>query len=180
MKAKPKKSPTYDRLPYGTNILALDVSSRVTGWAVGKFAECQTLEVREFGCMKPPSGWEFGKRIGKMLDGIDSVVRNYQVTRVAMEWQDHRSGSMRVQGLAVLGQSQGAVWKHLSAFPVDRIPVRDATKLNGRNAKKETRREWIKAQVPEYAERSKDPKYDLGSDASDALFLLIWRAKQGY
>jgi Holliday junction resolvasome RuvABC endonuclease subunit len=179
--AKPKKPPiVYPPLPYGTNLLSLDVSSAVTGWAVGRIAEGRTLEIKEFGYMKPPSGWDFERRINEMIAGIDSVVRNYQVTRVVMEFQSHKRTRFSVQGLAVLGQAQGSVWRHLYSLKPDRVSERDWVRVNGKMASKETRREHIKATVPEYAARSlADPKYDPGADAADALGLLIFRANQG-
>lgn len=179
-KADPKKKPTsYAPLPCGTVLMALDVSSSATGIAIGEIGH-EGLIVHSFGVAKPPSGWPFDRKVDFMSAEIDRLIALYRVSHVAMEFQDHRSTSMRVQGLAVLGQAQGAVWSRLcNRMPVDRVNVRDATKLHGRNVKKQTRCEHIKAMVPAYAERlAADPKFDPGMDSSDAIFLLILRLNQ--
>ncbi|MDR3582539.1 MAG: hypothetical protein P4L67_04670 [Candidatus Pacebacteria bacterium] len=177
---KPKKPPVvYPPLPIGAVLLALDVSSSATGIAVGEI-EASGVKIHSFGVARPPSSWSFDRKVGFMADEIDRLIAFHKVSHVVFEWQDHRSGSMRVQGLAVLGQAQGALWNHLKDFKVDRVPVREATKLRGRNVKKQTRCEWVKTQVTEYAAKvAAQPNWDKGSDASDALFLLLFRAKQG-
>lgn len=176
-KPKPKKKPVVlAPLPIGTILLSLDVSSSAMGWAVGKRTK-DGVEVLGFGVEKPPAGWDFQRRVFRMMTTADWLIDEYGVHRSCCEWQDHRSTSMRVQGLAVLGQAQGAVWNHLiSKMEVDRVPVRDATKLNGKNVKKETRREYVKSVIPAYAaELEANPKFDPGADASDACCLLLYR-----
>lgn len=173
---KPKKPTAYAPLPSQAVLMALDVSSSATGIAIGEMGH-EGLVVHSFGVARPPSGWPFDRKVDFMSAEIDRLIALYRVSHVAIEWQDHRSTSSRVQGLAVLGQAQGCVWSRLcNRMPVDRVNVRDATKLHGRNVKKQTRCDYIKATIPAYAERvASDPKFDGGLDASDALCLLIYR-----
>lgn len=180
MKTKTKKQPpAYVSLPCGTILMALDVSSSATGIAVGEI-ESTGLVVHSFGVARPPSSWSFDRKIDFMMEEIERTAALYWVNRIAIEWQDHRSTMRRVQGLAVLGQAQGAIWSRLrDRVPIDRIPVRDATKLNGKNTKKEKRCEYVKTMVPAYAKKvASEPKFDAGLDASDALCLLMFRINQ--
>jgi Holliday junction resolvasome RuvABC endonuclease subunit len=180
--SRKKPHPAYAPLPRDSVLLALDVSSSAMGWAVGETTGDGGVSVLGFDVDRPPSGWDFQRRVMRMMTTVNWIIGEFGVTWVAMEFQSHKTTGKRVQGLAVLGQAQGAVWNHILATrTVDRISERDWVRLNGRNAKKETRCEYVKAVVPAYAARlEENPKFDVGMDAADALGILIWRAKQGY
>lgn len=173
---KRKKPPIYKLRP-GSRLLALDVSSSAMGWAVVEKADNGNHKAIDFDVVKPPSSWDFKRKLFHMMTVTNHIIDEHKITNICMEWQDHRSTMKRVQGLAVLGQAQGALWNHLVAkMEVDLINVREATKLNGKNAKKEKRRDYVKLRVPDYAKQAdENPRYDRGLDASDALFLALWR-----
>lgn len=175
--ARKRKTPPVYNLCDGSRLLALDVSSSAMGWAVVEKAKNGEHKPIDFDVVKPPSTWDFKRKLFHMMTATNIILEEYEVTNICMEWQDHRSTMKRVQGLAVLGQAQGALWNHLVAkMEVELINVRDATKLNGKNAKKEKRRDYVRMRVPDYAKQvDANPRYDRGLDASDALFLALWR-----
>jgi Holliday junction resolvasome RuvABC endonuclease subunit len=180
VKAKPKKkSIVLDVLPPGAVVLSLDVSSSACGWAIGRKTE-GGVEVLDFGVVRPPSGWDFARKIKAMTDAINGLCKDWRYGRVVMEFQSHKNTGKHVQGLAVLGQAQGAVWQNFQPhMAVERISERTWTKINGKNARKDVRCEHVKAVVPAYAERlAANPKFDPGKDAADAVGLLLWRASQ--
>lgn len=176
-----KPVPIYTLRP-GTVVVALDVSSSAMGWAVGKIVRGSTPVILDFGVVRPPSGWDFQRKVFNMMTAFNHVVEEYDASNVCMEWQSHKTTFKRVQGLAVLGQAQGAVWGHavVKCRVVDRISEREWTRIGGRNASKEDRCAIVKATVPAYAARLKaNPKFDPGMDAADAIGLLIYRASVG-
>lgn len=175
--ARKRKTPPVYNLCDGSRLLALDVSSSAMGWAVVKKAKDGEHKSIDFNVVKPPSTWDFKRKMFRMMTTTTFIIDEYGVTDICMEWQDHRSTQRRVQGLAVLGQAQGALWNHLiTKMKVDLIPVRDCTKIGGKNAKKEKRRDYVRMRVPDYAKRAdENPRFDRGLDASDALFLALWR-----
>lgn len=175
-KTRKKTTPIYNLRP-GSVLLALDVSSSAMGWAVVRKSKAGDHQVIDYGVEKPPSGWCFKDKLFRMMTMTNHIVEEYEVTNICMEWQDHRTTMKRVQGLAVLGQAQGALWNHLvTKMEVDLINVRECTRIGGKNAKKEKRCEYVKARVPGYAaEVESNPRFDRGMDASDALFLAYWR-----
>jgi Holliday junction resolvasome RuvABC endonuclease subunit len=178
---KPKKKPTYAALPCGTVLMALDVSSSVTGWAVGLIAENRRVEHVEFGLLKPTQSWPSTRRIDWMREEVLRLIMDHEPTAGCLEWQSHKRTHVSVQGLAVLGQSQGILFAAMSDYiPTDRVSEREWTKTNGRNISKASRCEYVKAVVPEYRRRTEDdPGFDIGKDAADALGLLLWRANVG-
>lgn len=181
-KAKKPKKPAaiYAPLPCGAIVLSLDISSSVTGWAVGEIQGDGSVDVIDFGAVAPSKSWVSTKRIEWMWGHVLGLIKDHKVTRGCCEWQSHRSTSQRVQGLAVLGQAQGFLYAKASAyFYIDRISERDWTKVGGKNASKKVRCELVKAAVPRYATKaSSSPDYDPGLDIADAIGLLLWRANQ--
>lgn len=191
MKAPPKKkkaAPTYDRIPDGQRIIALDVSSSAAGWAVGESVNGK-IAIHRFGRIKPPSKWESSRRIQRITDDVCGLCERYDeellskslgTLRVVMEWQSHMraAGARSINGLATLGQAQGSVWRRLDdkEFPIDHVSEREWTKDKGWPVKKEIRAEKIRMLVPDYAQYVKsDQSLDSGLDVSDALGILIWR-----
>lgn len=177
VKPKPKKKPApLPPIATGTVLLSLDVSSSACGWCVGRKTEAG-VEILDFGVIRPPSGWDFARKVGAMTTEINRLCKDWRYGRVVMEFQSHKHTGLHVQGLAVLGQAQGAVWQNFQPhMAVDRVTEREWTKLNGKNARKDVRCEHVKAVVPVYAARvAENPKFDKGLDASDAIGLLLYR-----
>lgn len=176
LKTKTKKKPiVYDPIPVGSLVLSLDTSSSAMGWALGRTKE-DGVRVIDFGVVRPSSGWDFARKIGAMTTAIDDLCKNFQIDRVVMEFQSHKSAGKHVQGLAVLGQAQGAVWRHMRGMPIDRVDERAWTKINGKNARKDVRCEHVKTVVPAYAAYvAEHPRFDKGLDAADAIGLLLYR-----
>lgn len=173
---KPKKPIVYPPLPHGAVVLSLDVSSSVTGWAIGEAGKMLPGNIIDFGLIKPPSGWDSIRRADFMLVKLAAIVHRFQPDEVVMEWQSHKATGMRVQGLSTLGQAQGAIRSYLATtHRVVAISERAWTKIGGRNAKKEARSEVVKVSVPSYAEKASDPKFDPGLDIADAIGLLLYR-----
>ncbi len=185
---KKKPAPTYDRIPDGQHVMALDVSSKAAGWAIG-LSENGKIVVHSFGRIKPPEGWESSRRIERITETIGSMCEDFDQglilgyknsLRIVMEWQSHMraANAPTVNGLATLGQSQGSVWCNLRnlEFNVEHVSEREWTKEKGWPVKKEKRAEKIRMLVPDYAQYVKsDPRLDSGLDIADALGILIWR-----
>lgn len=181
MKTKPKKPPrTFAPLPCGAVLLALDVSSSVTGWAVGRIRDGEIPEILDFGVIKPPSSWDSVRRTDCMILKISKILEDHQVSHVCCEWQSHKHTGRRVQGLATLGQAQGAIRASLAmTHRVETISEREWVRVKGRCLKKEARAEHVRQTVPSYAARvAEDPKFDPGLDCADSLGILLWRASQ--
>lgn len=178
MRTKTKPKPVYAIRPLDT-VFAFDVSSTATGWAWGCFKK-NAFQVMGFNVIRPKSGWDAVKRIDYMVAKIGSYVAMYAPALIVMEYQSHKSTGKHVQGLSTLGQAQGHVRQYLlPTYRVETVSEREWTKINGRNARKETRAEHVRALVPDYAEWANgDPKRDPGLDAADAIGLLLWRASQ--
>lgn len=167
---------TIESSPRGSTLMALDVSSSATGYAVADVCDFG-VRVIDFGVIKPPSSWPSLRRIDWMRAVAAGIAGETGVSRVCMEWQSHKTTGRRVQGLAVLGQAQGVFYAHFSArYRVDMVSERDWTRIGGRNVRKDARTARIKELVPEYARLAADPKYDPGMDAADALGILFWAA----
>lgn len=181
MTAKTIKKPTeYAPLPCGAVLLALDVSSSVTGWSTGRIREDGHADVLDFGIIKPPSGRTSAERSDLMCMRLACIIKQFGATNIVMEFQSYMNSGKRVQGLAVLGQAQGAVRAYLSlTHRVDLVTEREWTKVGGKNARKEARAEHVKRLVPAYAAKvDENPKFDVGLDASDALGILLWRTNR--
>lgn len=181
MKTKPRKTaPPYPPLPPGSVLLALDVSSSACGWAVGKVEENRGMDVMDFGVIRPPSSRTSIERTDLMCMGIACIVKKHDPTEICMEFQGHQSTGKRIQGLAVLGQAQGAIRVYLAmTHRLTTVNERVWTKLDGRNARKEVRAEHVKQAVPAYAAAvAANPKFDPGLDVADALGILRWRVNQ--
>jgi Holliday junction resolvasome RuvABC endonuclease subunit len=181
MKPKtPKPSRVFAPLPCGAVLLALDVSSSVTGWAVGRIEADGKPEILDFGIIKPPSSWDSVRRTDCMLVRLAKILSDFSITHVCCEWQSHKHTGRRVQGLATLGQAQGAVRAYLSmTHKFETISEREWVRINGRCAQKEVRAEFVKQAVPAYAARvAADPKFDPGMDCADSLGILLFRANQ--
>lgn len=175
-----RKTAEYARLRAGQRFITLDVSSSATGWAYGRVIDAADVFVLDFGVIRPPSSWDFEMKMGRVIEELSLIIPS-KVDVVAMEWQSHKSTHNRVQGLAVLGQAQGAVWQFLvPQYKVLRVGERTWTKIGGRNARKDVRQAVVKERCPEYAARvAADPKFDRGMDASDAIGLAYWWFDQG-
>jgi Holliday junction resolvasome RuvABC endonuclease subunit len=161
-------------------LLSLDVSSTACGWAVGRIESDASPTILDFGVIKPTASWDSTRRTDWMSMKIASLVQKHDVAAVVMEFQSHCHTGKRVQGLAVLGQAQGAVRAYLAmTHKVETVTEREWTRRNGKNQKKEARAEYVKQVVPDYAARAaEDPRFDPGLDASDAIGLILWRAGQ--
>lgn len=181
MTIKPKKPPrVYPPLPPGAVLLALDVSSSATGWAVARIGDDRSATILDFGVIKAPSGKTSIERTDRMSMGIACLVKKHDPVEICMEFQDHKNTGRRVQGLAVLGQAQGSIRTYLAmTHRVTTVSERESTKVNGKNVKKEIRAEYVKQVVPAYAEAvAANPRFDPGHDGADALNLILFRTNQ--
>ena len=181
MKTKSRKTLAFTPLRAGQRFITLDVSSSATGWAVGYTWESGGLFIADFGVIRPPSGWDYERKMNRFTDELSGKIFDFDVKRMAMEWQSHMNTGRHVQGLPVLGQAQGAVWQYFrTRHDIVRVSERTWTKIGGRNAKKEVRQLVVKQRCPTYAQCcADDPKFDKGMDASDALGLAFWWFDQG-
>ncbi len=177
---KQKKVVEWDPIRNGGPLWSFDVSSSAIGW-------CQFFagQVNDFGVIKSPASWDSRKRIAANTEKLSDMIYERRPliggsSRAAMEWNSHKTTRINAQGLAVLGQSQGAVWHMLLVHPeiglVDQVSERDWTKQGGKNIQKITRQRQACLLCPEYGLMIRDdPNYDPGLDASDAIGLGFWR-----
>ena len=175
-----KKPILLDRIPENQRVVALDVSSTVTGWATVKRAKGVNI-VEDFGAIRPPKHWEADRRISYMVDHLHerAVTRQTPPIRVVMEWQSHMraAGARNINGLAVLGKAQGCIYQHLAdlGVHVDRVSEREWT----HSWKKERRAELIRLLCVEYRKAVEtDPGLDTGLDIADAIGIGYWRLDQ--
>lgn len=180
---KKKPAPTYERIPDGQKVMALDVSSSAAGWALGESVNGKIV-IHKFGRIKPPAHWDADRRIEQIVEKLKYtciISRDEgKPLYVTMERQSHmRAAKARnINGLAVLGRAQGAVWWQLreDCCLVEHVSEREWTKEKGWPVSKEKRADKIRMLVPDYAQYVKnDPSLDSGLDISDALGILIWR-----
>lgn len=162
-------------LPADAVLLALDVSSSAIGWCVyraGKFGAA--------GLIAAPMSRPSTERIDLNTAEVGGLAEDYGITRVVMEWQSSlRAARCRnANGLAVLGQAQGAAYWELRrrGLAVDRVSEREWTRVNGWNVSKDKRAERVKLLCPEYRWAiEKSPGCDPGMDMADAIGLAIFR-----
>ncbi len=160
-------------------ILALDVSSSVTGYAVGSRDGVRTgwgaIIPREPGRAEAATLTASGRavdRIDQMVSGVRRLTHFYRGwgIDVVMEWSSgklHRRVKGVATGLAVLGQAQGAVRQALNGWGYDPILVAENDWTKGKPKAK--RADGVGLRYPPYA-RADDP----GLDMADALGLLDW------
>jgi Holliday junction resolvasome RuvABC endonuclease subunit len=162
----------------GWRIACLDISSSAAGWAILRAVGAG--EVERFGVVRPPSRWHPIGRIDAIVAGLEAELAGSCCDLCAMEWQSHKFAARQVhaQGLAVLGQAQGAVYEAMRRMgfmqPVACVGERAWTL--GRP--KARRAQAVRLRCPEYA-RWADAGQDAGLDACDSIglgFFLIDRA----
>jgi Holliday junction resolvasome RuvABC endonuclease subunit len=149
-------------------ILALDVSSSATGWAVLDGAK-PVLEA--FDLIRPPARLDSVVRIDAMVARVGVIAEDYAPDAVVMEWSSGKvHGRLgRIPGLAVLGQAQGAVRAALRAaeWPVKTVSENDWT--GGKS--KARRSQLIACEFPAYGRWSGN---DPGFDVADAIGIGCW------
>jgi hypothetical protein len=169
-------------IPADRTVLALDVSSSVTGWAIvggsGK--------VEAFGRIA------FSFR--DSLERIDQTVRSLEVIldprksptlgRVVMEWQSHKHAArlLNAQGLAVLGQAQGHVRQflkgHFEAEQIETVSERDWNRSTNKQARGRLVyyvHEAYRKYAGEWPAADEGPENDPKLDVADAIGLGLWR-----
>lgn len=182
---KPTKSVGYDWIPDNYRVVALDVSSTVIGWAICHRDPDGLLIDDSWGAIRAKKHWDSSRRIQWMIQKLhdDEVVTpQTPPLRVVMEWQSHmRAAGPSVQGLAILGKAQGAVWQHLVelGLQVDHVSEREWTKINGKPAKKEVRAARVYGMCPDYKYGVlNNDNLDPGLDIADAIGIGFWRLLQ--
>lgn len=185
-KKSPAKNPEFDRIPEGLFAIGLDVSSTAAGWCVG-IRDGNTTKIIDFGVVAPPKHWKAEKRMEMIVPEITQICRSRirsgngpnGIPRIVMEWQSHlrAANNRNVNGLAILGKAQGAVWWELRSrgFRVDHVSERVWTKVNGWPARKEDRAKLIRLAVPEYRNAVEtDASLDSGLDIADAIGIVLY------
>jgi hypothetical protein len=176
---KPKPEPTWAPIQ-SRFLLSIDASSSAVGYAI-----CVDGKPTDFGVIRSPKSWDAKRRINANTDKLRAFVwEQFGDTisvHVVKEWQSHMNSGFRVQGLAQLGQAQGAIREMLRYLPcvvaVDCVSEREWTRIGGKNRKKEDRVPYVREWCPAYFEREvEEPGFDSpGLDAADALGLAKWR-----
>lgn len=167
--------PRFAPLPPGALVMGLDVSSTAAGWAfVRNNRDCSLVA---FGVARPKRSLLGPARIDEICRLVTAVVISDDSTNVAvMEWSSghQRRGQARMNGLAILGQAQGAVRERLRRL-VDVETIDEKTWT--RSVPKPKRAETVRAIYPDYAAWAAAGN-DPGLDAADAIGLCLWRLTQ--
>jgi hypothetical protein len=146
-------------------ILCLDVSSTCTGWAAFQ----KTGHCYSFGRCKPLQKLPSVERTDRMVSNLRKIVEVCCPVATIMEWSSGKTHGRiaKASGLAVLGQSQGAVRQMLNDLHVPVVLVGENEWT--RSKKKADRAKEVALLVPQY-----DPADDPGLDIADAIGLGLW------
>lgn len=134
-----------------TNILALDQSSRITGYSV--FSGDKLITYGKFNAEK--AGADIGKRLGYICKQIKDLMEKYDIEEVVLEdIQMQNNVVNNVKTFKVLAQVQGAIIKMLSELQIPHSLILASTwksqlgiKGRARAEQKKNAQEWV---VKEY------------------------------
>lgn len=101
-----------------TVILGIDPGTRITGYGIIKLSS-STMQVLDFGCVRPPPKLNNAERYLALFNGIDHLLEKYCPHYVAVESQFVYKN---VQSAMKLGKAQGMA---LLAAARRRIPVHE-------------------------------------------------------
>lgn len=154
--------------PLAGPLLALDVSSTCTGYAVFSPAG----EAIDFGVIRPDRDAPAIERIDAIVRGVESLVDDHRPAAALLEWADGRvhrrvRGRSAGTGLATLGQAQGEVRRALLDLGVPVAVVGDEWT---RGRPKAERAGEVALLIPAYR-RARDAGRDAGYDVADAIGL---------
>lgn len=163
--------------PCPESVLALDVSSKATGWAIVR----RDLSLGLFGLIKPKASLSAVERIDEMVYQLCWTPGGIFPRLVVMEWTSgkvaRRLDARRVSGLAILGHAQGSVRQSLlgAGCTIHLIPENEWT-----GSVPKARRALRIAQLyPDYsAWSSRDGDHDT-ADAIGLGVFFMQRAKLG-
>jgi hypothetical protein len=167
------KAPPLPALAASERIAALDVSSTCAGFAVVTVAGL----VEHFGRAKPPAGWDSVRRIDAISAGLSRELTGLGCSVCVMEWQSHKHAARlkNAQGLAVLGQAQGAVREVMRGFGFIHGVVCISEREWTEGRPKQSRARLVRLLCSNYA-RWADEHGDDGLDVADAVGLGLWAA----
>ena len=149
-------------------LLAIDPSSRVTGYAVMRAADCLV----EAGVLKQDAKLPVLARIDEMVAAVEALIDEHVVTHVVIEVTSGKTaGRLRknVQGLAVYGMAIGEIRRTvitmIGAQNVTAIPENEWTK----GVPKRERMRLVAMAFSQYK-----PADDPGGDIADAIWLAMY------
>lgn len=159
-------------------ILAIDPSSKRTGWAVMTMGG----QLREAGIITPAKQSAASQyRIASMREDLQTLLEEVRPTIVLIEYVSSHVGRRRHQGegsgLAVYGCAVGVTWQAVEdwkhTLPAERqsrtlIHLIDPDVWTA-GVEKEQRQLAVASEYPTY-----DPKVDPGGDIADAIGLGVW------
>jgi Holliday junction resolvasome RuvABC endonuclease subunit len=162
-------------------LLCLDVSSSCLGWALGEINTAPAGAVGDLidlGRFAPPASRTSLERIRMICKEVEGLIFQLRPDRALMEWQSHKTRRLRAQGLAVLGQAQGAVLVTLerelaSVDLVDVVSERDWT-----GGKPKDQRATITSLRSTLLGLFLSKGHDPGLDAADAAGIFFWKLDQ--
>ncbi len=152
------------------DVLALDVSSTATGWAIRSTS-------LDFGVITPTSKGAAIVRIEETVDAVARELDFYRPRLVLMEWSSgkvHGAIKRRTSGLSVLGASQGAVWQLARGKG---YAVETVGETWTKAVPKAERAARMRLVYPAYGKWASEGN-DGGLDCADAIGLLEWHRGQ--
>jgi crossover junction endodeoxyribonuclease RuvC len=153
----------------GKIILGIDPGTATMGWGVIR-QEGSRLKYLQHGAITTPSDWEMPRRLGRLFDGVDQLVRGYRPETVAIEELFFNTNV--TTGITV-GQARGvamlAAYKAgVSVAEYTPLQVKQAITSYGRADKRQVQ-EMVRALL----NLREIPKPD---DAADGLAIAITHA----
>jgi crossover junction endodeoxyribonuclease RuvC len=111
----------------GEIILGIDPGTATMGWGVIR-REGSRLRYLQHGAIVTPPDWEMPRRLGRLFDGVDQIVRGYRPGTVAIE---ELFFNTNVTTAITVGQARGVAM--LAAYKAG-VPVAEYTPLQIKQA----------------------------------------------